>query len=281
MTARYLTRARLRELAESLSERDFAVLWELCALRFASGSQLARLCFARADRTADLRAARRALLRLTRLNALNRLSRPVGGLHGGSASFVYYLGLTGQRLAMERGWLPQGRPRRPSVPGRLFVRHALAVAELHTRLVEAERAGHFELLQREAEPHCWRNMSGAVLKPDSFIRLGTGDYELVFFIEIDRGTEGSRTIERQLERYLAYHRSGREQERHGVFPKVLWLATDAERAGVIAELAARQPDPAAELFAAVEFDDALDALTASSENDGPHALSARQSGVDL
>jgi Replication-relaxation len=257
MTARYLTSARLRELAQSLGERDSIVLRELARLRFVSGSQLARLCFADADGTADHRAAKRVLLRLTRLGVLARLPRPVGGIGGGSGGFVYYLDAAGQRLSMKRGWLPEGRHRRPSVPGRLFVGHALDVAELHTRLAEAARTGHFKLRNLQAEPSCWRDTGGATLKPDTFIRLVLGDYEDSYFIEVDRGTEGSGAVQRQLEHYLSYHRSGREQAAHGVFPKVLWLAADAERVRIIADLIARQPGPADELFAVAEFDTAL------------------------
>lgn len=259
MTARYLTAARIAELESKLSDRDLAVIRELAALRFASGSQLTRLCFARPDR-ADTRAARRTLRRMAQLEAIERLPRAIGGQRTGSESFNYHLAPAGQRLSMERGWLPQGRPRRPSLPGRLFVRHALDVAELHARLVAAARAGRFELLQRDAEPACWREAAGFVLKPDTFIRLGAGNYELVFFIEVDRGTEGSGAIRRQLGRYLSYHRSGQEQAEHGVFPKVLWLAPDARRVEAIAEQVASLPAAEQELFAAAHFDDAFGAI---------------------
>lgn len=263
MTARYATAARLRELEAKLSDRDLAVIRELAALRFTSGSQLARLCFTRSDGTADQRAARRALLRLNRLGALARLPRPVGGVRRGSAGFVYYLAPAGQRLSMERGWLSPGRPRRPSAPGHLFVRHALGVAELHCLLVEAARSGRFELLGRESEPACWRVTNGAMLKPDSYVRLAIGDYEYSYFIEVDRGTEGSGAIARQLDRYVRHHRSGREQRQRRVFPKVLWLTTDAERAGVIAELIDRLPTPERALFTTATFDDALAVIGAT------------------
>lgn len=267
MSACYLTAARLRELAATLSDRDYAVLQEITALRFISGAQIARLCFADADEpTVNVRAARRALLRLTRLEVLERLPRPVGGVRRGSAGFVYHLAPAGQRLGIERGWLPERRTRRPQIPGRLFVRHALAVAELHTRLVGGERAGRFELLERSAEPTCWRNSKDrpgqpTVLKPDSYVRLGVGTYEDSYFIEIDRGTEGSRAIERQLSRYLTYHRSGREQAERGVFPKVLWLATEARRAEAIAELISGLSAAERELFAVTQFADALHVIS--------------------
>lgn len=257
MTARYLTAARLRELESKLSDRDLTVIRELASLRFASGAHLARLCFPRPDGTADIRAARRTLRRMTQLEVIERLPRAIGGQRTGSDSFVYHLAPAGQRLGMERGWLARSRSRRSSLPGRLFVRHALDVAELHARLVAAAQAGRFELLQRDAEPACWREAGGFVLKPDTFIRLGVSDYELVFFIEVDRGTEGSGAIRRQLGRYLSYHRNGQEQDRRGVFPKVLWLAPDARRVEAIAELIASLPATEPKLFAAALFDDAL------------------------
>lgn len=262
MRRRYLTAARLRELAVSLSARDYAVIRELAALRFLSGSQAARLCFAGSEhRTDAIRAARRALLRLNRLEVVDRLPRAIGGEKPGSASFVYCLAPAGQRLAAQCGWLPDRRTRRVLLPGRLFVTHALAVAELHTRLVEGARAGRIELLERAAEPACWRQFSGVTIKPDSYLRLGVGDFEDSYFIEVDQGTEGSRAIDRQLECYLAYHATAREQAERGVFPKVLWLASDTDRAEVLADLIGRQPHPAGELFAVAEFDQALNVVS--------------------
>jgi hypothetical protein len=134
---------------------------------------------------------------------------------------------------------PERRRRRSLIPGTLFVRHALQVSELHTLLVEADRSDRVELLELTSEPACWRSWSGLAgqhqtLKPDSSARLGLGPYEDSYFIEVDRGTEGSRALERQLQLYLAYHLSGAEQQGRGVFPRVLWLAPDERRAGIIA-----------------------------------------------
>lgn len=265
MTKPYLTDARLRALAARLSDRDYDVLKEVASLRFVSGSQLARLCFARLDEpTTDIRAARRALLRLTRLDVLDRLPRRVGGVRSGSAGFVYHLSPAGQRLGIQRGWLPKRRVRQPLLPSRLFLAHSLAIAELHARLADGGRAGHFELLERAAEPDCWRSYGGVVLKPDSYVRLGIGEFEDSYFIEVDRGTEGSRAIERQLERYLAYQRSGREQETRGVFPKVLWLATEQARVGAIVGLVDRLPEVDHELFAVAHFDAAIGQIAGDS-----------------
>jgi hypothetical protein len=266
MTRRYLTAAACRELTERLSQRDWTVLKYVSDLRFVSGAQLARLCFTDdPSDTANARAARRALLRLTRLDVLARLPRPVGGVRAGSAGFVYLLAPGGQRLATARGWQPERRRRRSFTPGRLFVAHALQVAELHTQLTEADRSRRIELLELASEPSCWRAFDGlanqrAVLKPDSYARVGSGPYEDSYFLEVDRGTEGSRAIERQLDLYVAYRATGLEQADRGVFPKVLWLTPTAGRAEVIRASVERLPRHAQELFAVAELTALLDVL---------------------
>jgi len=262
--SRYLTAAGLQALEARLTERDVAILRQVVGLRFVSGSQLTRLHFGGASAT-EARAARRALLRLTKLDVLARLPRPVGGVRAGSGGFVYHLGNAGHGLAVRRGWQPERRRRRSQTPGQLFLAHTLLVAELHTRLVEGDRSRRFELLELSAEPACWRELGGFGnqrdwLKPDSYARLGIGDFEDSYFFEVDRGTEGSRTIERQLERYVRHHRSGREQAERGVFPRTLWLATSPERVGVIASSVQRLPTPSRELFRVAHFDDALDMI---------------------
>ncbi|MGA8744878.1 MAG: replication-relaxation family protein [Solirubrobacterales bacterium] len=277
MSARQMPTASLRELSSRLAERDLAVLRSVSELRFLTGSQLTRQCFMTSpDPTQNARAARRALLRLTRLGVLVRLPRPVGGVRAGSAGFVYRLGVQGHRLAVLHGWQPEQRRRRSLAPGSLFLRHTLLIAELHTRLIESERAQRFELLALSAEPFCWREMDGLGtqrLKPDSYVRLGIGSYEDSFFIEIDRGTEGSRTIARQLGLYAAYYRSGVEQRQRGVFPCVLWLATTAERVGVIAACVQRLPGAEQALFRVERFEDALAVMTgADSDSDDHNSL---------
>jgi hypothetical protein len=261
MADAYFTAARLRELEHQLSTRDLDVLRVVSDLRFMRGDQLARYCFA-ADPVSP-RTIRHALLRLVELGLLERLPRPVGGIRSGSAGFVYHLSLGGQRLAMHRGWQAPRRRRRPVVPGQLFVAHALQVAELHTRLIEAERSGRFELIELIAEPSCWRNFDGLghqrrVLKPDSLLRLGLDAYEDSYFIEVDRGTEGSLALDRQLELYSVYAASGQEQAKHAVFPKVLWTTNTPQRAAII-QSCIRHLDPIQQaLFAVVTFNAALD-----------------------
>jgi hypothetical protein len=264
---RYLTPARLEQLAEALTERDLDVLTRVSSLRFVSGAQLTRLCFAHLGTPAVCaRASRRALVRLTRLGVLARLPRTVGGARAGSAGFIYRLGPAGLRLAVRRRLQPERRWRRSFEPGLLFVRHALAVAELHTGLIENDRSRSIELLELSAEPSCWRKYDGLggqrlTLKPDSYARLGAGDYEDSYFIEVDRGTEGGRAIEAQLDRYVAYFGSGQEQAERGVFPKVLWLAPDDGRVAVILGSVFGLTHGTRELFEVSRFDQALDAIS--------------------
>ncbi|MGH2832258.1 MAG: replication-relaxation family protein [Solirubrobacteraceae bacterium] len=271
----YLTAKRYWQLETRLSERDLEVIRRVAGLRFVSGQQLTRLCFADgADQLSAARTARRVLLRLTSLGVLNRLNRRVGGVRAGSAGFVYYLGPYGQRMAVARDWQPERRIRRSLEPGTLFVRHSLAISELHTRLIETDRSARFELLELTPEPSCWRSFDGLggqrqTLKPDSYVRLGLGDYEDSYFIELDRGSEGSRALNRQLESYIAYHRSGAEQAQRGVFPRVLWLVPSEQRKAAVVDCLARLPAESWQLFQVSLLDAAIATITKSETLDSP------------
>jgi hypothetical protein len=264
---RNVTASVLDTLRTEITGRDDQLLQTVSDLRFLSGDQLTRLFFSESgDPAANARAARRALLRLTRLGCLDRLPRRVGGARSGSGGFVYHLGLAGQRLAMERGWQPMRRRRRSLVPGTMFLAHSLQIAELHTLLIEADRSRRLELLELVAEPACWRSYAGGrgqatMLKPDTFGRFGAGDFEDSFWFEVDMGTEGSAAIGRQLRRYLDYQASGHFQAERGVFPRVLWLAPNSERAAVIGECIGRLPSQGREPFAAVPFAEVISTLT--------------------
>jgi hypothetical protein len=170
------------------------------------------------------------------------------------------------------GWQPERRRRRSQIPGTFFLNHTLAIAELHTLLVEADRSRRFELLELAAEPACWRSYGGiggqrqATLKPDSYVRLGVGDWEDSYFIEVDMGTEGSQTLDRKLKEYVAYAATGVEQDKRGVFPRALWLTPDTERSAVIERCVRRLPAASRELFAVALRADALDVVSGTSSN---------------
>jgi hypothetical protein len=247
---------------EQLSPRDLAVVASLAELRFLSARQLERWHYSGATPLAQARAARRGLARLTSLGVLTRLERRVGGVRSGSAGYVYALDLFGQRIAERHGWLHLRRTRRLREPGRIFVRHALAVGELHIRLIEAARSDAIEeLLIRQSEPACWRSFTGPggsrlVLKPDSFVVIATA-LEWSWFVEVDQDTEGSAAIERKLAAYISYWRSGLEVARRGVQPRTLFLAPSARRVAQLSAAVGRLPLEAQPLFAVAAFDRAI------------------------
>jgi hypothetical protein len=222
--------ARLRE---RLSERDQAILRQVGELRLMSGRQIQAIHFpttAHLSEAAATHARQRVLTRLTRERLLTPLKRRVGGVRAGSAGLVLALGPIGQRVLT-----PGGSRRRAYEPILRFFDHTLAASQLAVELNVADRAGVLELLSWEAEPQSWREFSGLegrrVLRPDAFVSLGSGGYELRWFCEIDRSTESVPTVLRKCQLYADYYQSGREQAAHGgVFPRVCWIVPDELRA---------------------------------------------------
>lgn len=269
MSARtQVTEACVAALAERLTPTEQAVIETLDRVRLATAPQLERLHFAGEGSPHTVaRRTRRTLTRLVRLRILARLNRRIGGVKAGSAGYVYALDVAGQRLASACGPAGGLRLRRPWTPGGPFIGHALAVTELYVRLREAERAGLLELLAFDAEPQCWRRFvgvggAGVTLKPDGFVRLGVGEYERFYFIEVDRATQSGPTIARKLAVYRRYFQTGREQERFGVFPKVLLLVPSETRKSALVDVAARQPAASWPLWQIARYDKAPGLFTA-------------------
>jgi hypothetical protein len=225
-------RLSLVALQERLSAHDRQILEHVGVLRLLCARQIQALLFPderHASPATAARCCRRVLERLTRERLLVRLERRVGGVRAGSASFVYALGSLGQRV------LDQGGPRRRlSEPSERFVDHTLAVAEFFVQLSVHARGGAWELLEWQSEPGSWREVTTLggriVLRPDLFVVLGVGEYELRWFVEVDRGSEHLPAITRKCRLYHSYYRGGSEQRLHRVFPRVLWIAPDERRA---------------------------------------------------
>ena len=233
--------------------RDLAMLRDVGRLGHASADQLRRLHFAEGSEVGRRRRAQAALRRLTEDGYLHRLPRRVGGAGSGSAGFVYGLGYRGQRLVFPL-LFPGRRARTPEEVGTSFVGHSLAVAELVVQLVEAERGGRCSDLVLETEPSVWRDYLGThgakrSLRPDLGVRLSVSGQQLVWFVEVDRGTEGLRRIRAKGRQYLEYWRTGQEQHRlSGVFPKVLWSVPDRRRKELLLRAFGELPPPAGEMF---------------------------------
>ncbi len=260
--------ARLTALADGMPLRDRQIVETTARLSLVSGGQILNLFFNnrnRLDSATRARVARRVLSRLVEQRVLDRLERRQGGVGGGSSAWVYALGPAGRRVVAY--WAGEGLPRSRSAhePGATWTAHTLAVSDLYVRLHQAERDGQVELLAFDAEPACWRRfarLGGAagVLKPDAYIRLGVAEFEDSFFIEVDLGSERRGQLTRQHHAYREYFRAGVEQTNTGVFPGVLWIVPDTQRAALLADIQRALPAPARRLFTVAASEQALAAL---------------------
>lgn len=254
---------RRPQLSRALSDRDLDIVREVGAFRVLSADQIRRRFFPVLEfgsPAGALRRSQRVLKRLVVDGVLETLDRRVGGVRAGSAGHCYVLGYRGQRLLN-----PDRRARSRYALGERFVEHALAVAELAVRLVDVERRGEIEVVEVQPEPAAWRQFVGSsgqveVLKPDLFTAVGVVANEYRWFVEVDRATESLTRVERKCRLYLAYLHSGREQEAHGVFPKVLWTVPHEKRYRQVLGVLAALPPPADRLFTADLHDNAINHL---------------------
>lgn len=142
----------VEQLAEALSDRDWAIIQSLDRVRLISGLQLERLHFS--DLTGHSRSVMRwrVLKRLVDVRVLLPVERRIGTAHRGSAKLCYALDSAGIQLVRLRASLTGSPVRRPRVPGERFVAHTLAVTELYVALVEQSRLESFTLADFEVEP---------------------------------------------------------------------------------------------------------------------------------
>jgi len=247
------------ELRERLSDRDLELLEYVGELRLLGARQVQTLLFSddrHATAATAARCCRRVLERLTRERLIARLERRVGGARAGSASHIYALTSLGQRV------LDQGGPRRRlAEPSARFVDHTLAVADLLVQLVASERAGRCESLSWQAELECWREVETlggrVILRPDLFVALATEEYDLRWFVEVDRGSEHLPALLRKCRIYHSYYKSGLEQRRHDVFPRVLWITTSDRRAAALRQAIGGDRRLTADIFRVTTTTDAL------------------------
>lgn len=251
MTAPRGAAARIARLQRSLSTLDMAALETLNRLRILTVDQLQRLHVADGSLATRARRTRALLRRLTDRGLAVPLPRSIGGRRAGSGQGTFCLSRLGQAVVASPALAPRRRMLWRTKP--YFQDHMLATSELYVRLVECCRKQAVDLLTFDAEPTCWRRFGGigaelVVLKPDAFLHASTGDYELASFIEVDLGTESLPTIRRKCLVYVAYWRSGLEQQRHGLFPRVVWLVPDQKRADGIDNVLQHLAPDARDLF---------------------------------
>jgi hypothetical protein len=206
-------------VADRLSARDWAIIETVNRLGLATGQQLERCHFADLAEGRSRTVSRsRALARLVRWRVIVALPRRVGGPRQGSSVAAFALDRTGVRLLRQRsGTNNTRRVRRPGIPGERFIRHVLAVADLYTGLVEADRAGALILRKFQAEPR-WPDGVGGSLSPDGFVMVSDCRVDHLWWIEVDLATESLPTIRRKLRTYLDFLARG------GRGPRVLCRA---------------------------------------------------------
>jgi len=256
----------LAALLERTSERDLALLQSLHDYRFLMTGQIQRLYFRQAiSRLAALRATNRNLLKLEDWGLAATLKRRIGGIRAGSSSYAWTLTPVGHRLLDLLNKAEQDKSVRKFLyePSSTFLQHTLAVSEVAIRLTELTAKRQIGLLERQSEPHCWRrfvNAGGSLstLRPDLFaVTVADGaaaDYEDHWFIEVDLATESPVVVIRKCQQYLAYKRSGEEQQRSGVFPLVVWIVPDIKRKeSLSAHIAQNLPDNK-DLFIVITLD---------------------------
>jgi hypothetical protein len=264
------TPTRIRQLETLLTERDGRILDDLESFRALTTRLIQRLHFPAGKHglhetvPTATRLANRVLLRLEAHGFIARIERRVGGPLRGSAATTWHLAATGERLLRSRRG-EAGR-RRYVTPSRSFLSHTLAIAEFAVALREAELRSELDLLELDTEPSCWRPFQGpantTTLKPDLFVVVANPDVEAHAFVEIDCGTEHLPAVIKKCRTYQQYRQTGTEQQRSGVYPAVLWITPDAERARKLRTAIRREPDLPADLFTISEEAGALDTLTA-------------------
>lgn len=251
--AHRFSRDQVERIGRRLSKRDYQILHTVHAHRMLTTDQLRRFHFTEfGSDAAAARVCRRSLNRLHNLGVIEHLQRRVGGERAGSASYVWRVGLVGDRL-LKLGDSHAARARRKE-PSLRHLEHCLAIAETHLQLREVSTTSdRFQLVSVTTEPGNWRPYRMAsgetsICKPDLAVITASGDYEDHWFIEVDRGTESLPTLLMKCQQYLEYRTSGREQERFGVFPRVIWIMPTSGDADRLAAAIARSTQLPPTLF---------------------------------
>jgi hypothetical protein len=265
VTRRYATKKRIAHLEETLTPRERAIIDTLDRLRVATTEQIRRIHFADLTTHSAARQAPTLLASLTSREVVVKLERQVGGVRAGSKAAIWSLDTAGQRLASSCGPAGGRDRKRPWTPSLSFLAHRLAVSEVYASLAEREQAGSVEILDFDAEPLSWRRFTSAhggtaSLRPDAFARLGVGEVERAAFVEIDRDTEARSTLAVKLRSYRQYWETGREQERRGYFPRVVFAVPSDARQAVLVDLFADQPTDTQPLWQVVLAGNLTDAL---------------------
>lgn len=257
--------AYINALADSFSDRDWAILETVEKLGLATGDQIERLHFFKLSRQSAAISRRRVLRRLTDAHAVWVLPRRIGGDRRGSAQQVYALDTAGIRLlSLRRNLSGAQRVWRRSTPGVRFTAHVLAVAELHTRVTVACRGHNVTVSRWDGEPACWwPDTRRPLLKPDAYLALTSPTYADHWWLEVDLATESVPTVRKQLHTYSRFASAGHEGPAD-VMPRVLLTVPTPERREAVTGALTALPDISQELVTVVLYRDATDFLISTA-----------------
>ena len=242
----------------SLDDRDRQILQLMRRLRFMRTDQLCRIFFQEPETTdrAKLSRTTRCLHRLEKWGVITHLPRKVRPNRGGTYGLVWHLTETGTRLLDICREIPKRH--RPYEPSETFLKHSLAVAEVYTITMETARkepafaAKTIEIESEAAREHktpaTYLTPSKTTrICPDMFLEIDNVDESGkkitdYWYIEVDLGTERSKSLMEKCKRYVSYYKTGAPQKEHGVTPAVLFVVPDEQRKATILEVVRKLPD---------------------------------------
>ncbi|WP_281356996.1 replication-relaxation family protein [Fodinicola acaciae] len=229
-----------------VSSRDVEVVRLVGRFRQMSARQIGSALF---DGLASATPRERALKRLVERGYLVRLGRLVGGDGGGSAQYVYQLG--------RRGWTMLGKSGAYWAP-RAVSLHTLAIADCFVRLRTELPIIGVELIEFRPEPGCHRVVGDVTLTPDAYVEIGDRQRGLkfAFWLEVDRGTEHSRTIREKCQRYWRAYGVWTD----AYFPRVVFVVPDERRTRAIEAITSFGPREARDLFEVCRIQEAASVL---------------------
>jgi hypothetical protein len=215
----------------AFSPREQDVLLRLASFRYLTRPQIEEFLF---DGSLVGAGSRRVIVsrvvgRLRARGLLQTTGRLAGGPEGGSARLLY--SLTGAGMTAARGVAPGMPERRPALRGTFFMSHALMTAEVALAFRRAARtySGH-EVVDWECDWQALERLGVLRVVPDAHLVYRTARVELDAFLEVDRGTEGTRRFARKIARYLDLYRSAAWRGHLPTWPVVLTVAPTETRA---------------------------------------------------
>ena len=239
-----------------LTARDLAVLEALGKYRYLRTGQISRLIFPENN---TVQSARRRLKYLYHSGYIGRI-QPMLAEPINSSELAYFLEAKGREL-LDDDQLPQFSLKNHVKPA--FLRHALEVSEfrlnlelalkaipeieMHRCVMDFELKSHTEQAVGRRKHRLFDEVHDPIGKrkitvhPDLLVVLrsvGKKQFQRLFFVEIDRGTEGLRVIADKLTGYHLYKRES-IFKKFGEFQdfRVLFQTTSIKRATNIQKLA--------------------------------------------